>query len=125
VTDAIRLVLPAQEDFRGVAHLVVGGLGARVDLTLEDLEDLQVAVEALLGCRDDDDDVTVSVELDTGLVRASVGPFPAEAIAQLDQHGGGLGLRRVLETVSDGFEVTRRPDGSWVELRKETTGTAA
>jgi hypothetical protein len=47
MSDEIRLVLPAEEDFRPVAHLVVGGLGARHDLTFEDLDDLQVAVEAL------------------------------------------------------------------------------
>ena len=39
MSDEIQLVLPAEEDFRHIAHLVVGGLGARIDLTFEHLED--------------------------------------------------------------------------------------
>ena len=54
LSDEITLVFPAQEDFHPVAHLVVGGLAARLELTYEQLEDLQVAVDALLGCRDDE-----------------------------------------------------------------------
>ena len=41
MTDEIKLILPAQEDFHPVAHLVVGGLAARLELTYEQLEDLQ------------------------------------------------------------------------------------
>ena len=33
----------------GVAHLVLGGLAVRLDLTIENLEDLQLALDALLG----------------------------------------------------------------------------
>ena len=73
MTDQVRLTLPAEEDFRQVAHLVVGGLGVRLDLTFEDLDDLQVALEALLGCRDDEGDIVVTVDAGDGMVRASVG----------------------------------------------------
>ena len=38
MSDEIRLVLPAQEDFHPIAHLVVGGLGARLELTFEQLD---------------------------------------------------------------------------------------
>ena len=62
VVDRIQLTLPAEEDFRHVAHLVVGGLGVRLDLTFEDLDDLQVALEALLGCRDDDGEIVITVD---------------------------------------------------------------
>jgi hypothetical protein len=47
-----------------------------------------------------------------------VGPFSDNAIAELDHDDGGLGLRRVLETVSDTLEVDRRDGGAWVELSK-------
>ena len=36
--DEICLTLPADEAFHGVAHLVLGGLAVRLDLTYEDLE---------------------------------------------------------------------------------------
>ena len=47
-TDEIRLVIPAEEDFRPIAHLVTGGLAMRLDVTYDDLDDLQVGIEALL-----------------------------------------------------------------------------
>ncbi len=116
--DEIRLVLPAQEDFHPVAHLVVGGLAARLELTYEQLEDLQVAVEALLGCRDDDGDVSVVVSVEPDTVRATVGPFQPEALAELESDAGEFGLRRVLETVTDSVQVEERDGGAWVALTK-------
>jgi hypothetical protein len=124
LTDEIQLVLPAEEDFRHIAHLVVGGLGARIDLTLEHLEDLQVALDALLSCRQDAGDVSVIVRVVDDAVRASVGPFPPGALGELEQEGDELGLRRVLETVCDTIQVEQRGGDSWVELTKLTRGAA-
>jgi hypothetical protein len=118
VSDEITLVLPAQEDFHHIAHLVTGGLGVRLELTYEQLEDLQVALDALLACRDDDGEISIGIAVDESRVRTTVGPFTDSAIADLDADGDGFGLRRVLETVSDTFEVDRRAGGAWVELSK-------
>lgn len=122
MSDEVTLVLPAQDDFHHIARLVVGGLGARLELTYEQLEDLQVALEALLSCRDDEGDISVGIAVDDDCVRTTIGPFSADAITELDRDNGELGLRRVLETVSDSVEVEERNGGSWVELSK---GTAA
>jgi anti-sigma regulatory factor (Ser/Thr protein kinase) len=121
VNDEIRLVVPAQEDFRQITHLVVGGLGARLDLTYEDLDDLQTALDALLGCRDDDGEIEVIVEVGDRAIRSTVGPFDEPQLDDLDADSASLGLRRVLETVADGFEVERRDGSSWVVLTKNTT----
>jgi anti-sigma regulatory factor (Ser/Thr protein kinase) len=119
LTDEIKLVLPAQEDFHPVAHLVVGGLGARLELTYEQLEDLQVAVEALLGCRDDDGEVSVIVTVEPDVVHATVGPFQPQALAGLEGDADGeFGLRRVLDTVTDSVQVEERDGGAWVALTK-------
>jgi serine/threonine-protein kinase RsbW len=118
LSDEITLVFPAQEDFHPVAHLVVGGLAARLDLTYEQLEDLQVAVDALLGCRDDEGDVSVIVTVESDIVRTTVGPFAAHALAELERDSRALGLRRVLETVTDSVQVEERDGGTWVALTK-------
>lgn len=123
MTDEIRLVIPAEEDFRPIAHLVTGGLGSRADLTYDDLEDLQVALEALLGLRDDEGDIVVTVGVGAGALRASVGPFSIDML-DLDSDGRELGLRRVLETVTDSFEVEERDGGAWVELSKRPGAVA-
>jgi hypothetical protein len=121
VTDTVRLSLPAQEDFRRVAHLVVGGLAARRDMTYEDLEDLQVAFDALLACRDDEEEIVVTLDVDEGEVRATVGPFDADALATLDRGPGELPLRRVLETVCQSVSVEDRDGRAWVDLTKRVS----
>jgi hypothetical protein len=121
VTDTVRLSLPAREDFRRVAHLVVGGLAARRDMTYEDLEDLQVAFDALLACRDDEEEIVVTLDVDEGEVRATVGPFDADALATLDRGSGELPLRRVLETVCQSVSVEDRGGRSWVDLTKRVS----
>lgn len=124
MSEDITLVVPAQEDFRHIAHLVVGGLGARLDLTYEDLDDLQTALDALLSRRDDDGELRISIDVGSPSLRATVGPFDDAQIATLADDGSSLGLRRVLDTVTDGFEVERGDGGSWVVLTKTIAAPA-
>jgi hypothetical protein len=115
--DEIRLVIPAEEDFRPIAHLVTGGLAMRLDVTYDDLDDLQVGIEALLRLRDDADELVVSLSAGDGVLHASIGPFSPETVQAADGDGG-LDLHRVLETVCDTHEVEERDGGAWVELSK-------
>jgi hypothetical protein len=123
--DEIRLVIPAEEDFRPIAHLVAGGLASRHDVTYDDLDDLQVAIEALLTLRDDSGELVVSLSAADGVLHASVGPFPPEKV-HAEESAGGLDLHRVLETVCDTHEIEERDGGAWVELSKRiATGAEA
>jgi uncharacterized protein YecA (UPF0149 family) len=47
-TDEITLTLPRDRNYYEIAHLVLGGLAVRHNLTVESLEDLQVALDELL-----------------------------------------------------------------------------
>jgi anti-sigma regulatory factor (Ser/Thr protein kinase) len=118
VADRITLVLPAEEEYQQVANLVVGGLAVRLDLTFEHLEDLMVALDTLLGRIGGSENVSVSVTVEDGRLRASVGPFASGDLDYPDGDDGALGLRRVLETVCDTFEVERRETTEWAELTK-------
>ena len=122
-TDEIRLVIPAEEEFRPIAHLVAGGLALRLDVTYDDLDDLQVGIEALLALRDDPDELVVSLSADDGVLHATVGPFAPELV-HAGESDGGLDLRRVLDTVCDTHEVEEREDGAWVELTKRIASVA-
>ena len=122
--DEITLVVPAQEDFHHIALLVMGGLGARLDLTYEDLDDLQTGLESLLGCREDDEDLNVSIAVVDGTVRTTVGPFRGEQLDELESETTELGLRRILDTVADQFEIERRDGSEWVVLSKRTNAPA-
>ena len=118
MSDEIVLTLPEHDEFRNVAHLVLGGLAVRLNLTFENLEDVQVALEGLLARAAGE--VTVAVRLDGDGLGMRVGPFGCAALRrELEDDRGEVGLRRVLETVSDGIEVLDLEDGCWVDLRKK------
>jgi hypothetical protein len=117
-------VIPAEEDFRPIAHLVTGGLAMRLDVTYADLEDLQVGIEALLALRDDAGELVLSLSADDGVLHASLGPFAPETVHEEDADGG-LDLRRVLETVCDTHEIEERAGGAWVELTKRVASAGA
>jgi hypothetical protein len=122
--EEIRLVIPAEEDFRPIVHLVTGGLASRLDVTYDDLEDIQVGVDAVLALRDDEGDLTVALTAEPGLIRVEIGPFEPDALPA-DETTGNLGLARVLGTVCDTHEVEYRDDGAWIQLMKRTAGVGA
>ncbi len=124
MSDEITLIVPAQDDFRSIVHLVVGGLAVRLDLTMDTLEDLQVALEALLSRREDAGAVTVRILLEEEVLRATVGPLPPVVLDDLERDDTGLGLRRVLDTVCETFEIEERNGEAWVELSKRTAAPA-
>jgi hypothetical protein len=124
MSDLIELTVPAHEEFRHVANLVVGGLGARLELTYEDLDDLQTGLDAVLARRDDDGEITLGIELSDGVIRSTVGPFPDGRLTDLVTDSGELGLRRVLETVADAYRLERRGDETFIVLTKRTKATA-
>jgi len=116
--DEISLTLPADEAFHRVAHLVLGGLAVRLDLTFEHLEDLELALDALLGRSHDGEEVTLLVRVLDGELQTVVGPFTSVR-AEFERRGDdSLDLGRILETVCDHVEIVDRNGSQWVELTK-------
>jgi hypothetical protein len=120
IADEIRLTLPADDAFYGVAHLVLGGLAARLNLTFENLEDLELALDSLLERRSDGTEVTLRVLVEDGELRMIVGPFTAVR-AELEEgrvDSLNLNLNRILGAVCDSVEIEDRDGAQWVELTK-------
>ena len=115
----IELTIPREREFGAVADLVLAGLASRVDLTLETIDDLQLALESLLDQEESDEVLVIRLDLVDGGISASVGPFDREAIEPRLAGGDGIGLRRVLDTTVDRVELTDRDGSCWVELHKE------
>ncbi|MEX2212243.1 MAG: hypothetical protein WD689_10840 [Gaiellaceae bacterium] len=118
--DEITLTLPRSRDYYEIAHLILGGLAVRLDLTLEHLDDLQLALDGVLERHEGDDSVTVTVRVDGDSIHTVVGPFPANRLrGELERdQGEHLGLRRLLDTVCDDVQVEERGDTEWIELTK-------
>ena len=116
----VTLKIPGEREYFGVAHLVLGGLASRHELTIESFEDLLLALDGLLDRAEGTPEVTLSIRVDADAIEAKVGPFAAGSLqAELDRDPeGGLGLRRLLDTVVDGFSVSLEDEGEWVLLTK-------
>lgn len=120
--DAISLSIPHAEPFHGVARLVVGGLAARLDLSYEDLEDLQLALVSVLE-RDGyatGADVTVRLLVAEDTVGIAIGPLDAaELSADLErQPEEGVPMRRLLETLVQEISLEERDGAHWLRLEK-------
>jgi anti-sigma regulatory factor (Ser/Thr protein kinase) len=116
MTDEITLTIPRGEEFQQVARLVLGGLALRLDLTIETIEDLQIALGAVLDRAKTDGDVTVSMSPRDGALETRVGPV--DVARDLDAPTDGeLNLRRVLDAVVDDIEV----EGEYVRLTKRVS----
>jgi hypothetical protein len=77
--ESVDVSVPSEARFVGVLRLVVGGLGSRCSLAVERIDELQLALEALLASRDtagERVELTAEVGLEELVVR--VGPFVRE-----------------------------------------------
>ena len=113
--DEITLTLPHEREFHRVAHLVLGGLALRLELTIETLEDLQLALSTILDRAKGDGEVTVSMALIDGVLETSIGPVDLSDELAGGEDDQGLSLRRILWTVVDDVQV----EGDRVRLIKK------
>jgi hypothetical protein len=125
--EAIELTLPAGREWHAVARLVLGGIADRINLSFEDLDDLQLAVERLLVEAASQDTVRIRIDVVDHGVRVGVGPLVERTIADAlqgpDAEPGELTLRRILQTVVDSFGVEEAPEGGIVvRLQKAVRG---
>jgi hypothetical protein len=114
VTDEIRLTLPRDRDFFRIAHLVVGGLAVRLDVTLEHLEDMQLALAGLLEEGEGGGSVTVAVRVEGDTLVTRIGPVDGQRLAGELVEDTEFGLGRVLGTVADSYRL----EGDEIELVK-------
>jgi hypothetical protein len=109
MSDQISLTIPSRTPYTGVATLVLGGIGSRLDLSYERMDDLQLAVLSVLEARGDDE-VTVEVDAAKERVSVSVGPL-------VEGSGGDEALARVLHPLVDSVEPVRRDGREWLTLQ--------
>ena len=117
--DEITLTIPRDRELFSVAHLVVGGVGIRLNMTIEHLEDLQLALAAALG-RVRADLVTITLRVTDGEIEALVGPMSDGVRAELAADAGdGVGLRLILDALVDRAELESADGGDWLKLTKQ------
>jgi hypothetical protein len=119
MTDEIRLTIPRDRALYSVAHLVVSGVGIRLNLTIEHLEDLELALDAVLERAREVEHVTIALRVKDGEIETAVGPLRDGVRSELEASAGEeVGLRRILDTLVDRVELAPGEGGDWVTLTK-------
>jgi len=123
VQDIVEITIPRERDFSIVAGLVVGGIAARRDVTLEVLDDLQLALGSLLEHDEDDEgELTVLLRVSDHAIDVSVGPLGERTVSELEaERGESIGLRRLLDATVGDVSLSEHDGGTWAELRKGFT----
>jgi hypothetical protein len=106
---AVLLELPAQQAFNAVGRLVVGGLASRLDLEVADIEDLQLAVEAVLCRTPAQSTVTLTLEPSRDELQAQLGPFA--------MNGDRDRLERTLRRLVNEVVVQDSGEHEWILIR--------
>ena len=121
MADEITLTIPRQPEFRRVASFVLGGLAARLNVTIESLEDIQLALDALLARAEGlAGEVTVRMIIRDDALVTRVGPLGPRVLDELEVDADeSLGVRRVLDSTVDDVLV----DGDWAVLTKAVSIT--
>jgi hypothetical protein len=117
VVDRISLTIPADERFRPVSTLVLGGVGTRLDLSFERMDDLQLALLSLLEAVDGEE-ATVEIVADDGTLAVKVGPLRAGT-------GGDAGLERVVSRLVDERDLETLDGSEWMTLSVVRPGAPA
>ncbi len=110
MTERISLEVPAALSALATVRAVLGGLGARVDFSLDDLDDLFLATDRLLEAALETEDLgslRVTVVVDGGTLRVAAGAFRSDALR--DQvavtPGGCIDLCTLLRRLADDVVV--------------------
>ena len=109
MSDRITLTVPTDARLRGVATLVLGGIGSRLDLSYERMDELQLAVLSLLDAGGADH-VTMEVDAQPTGLSVALGPLAVGS-------GEDEALTKVLDRLVDSVEACRRDGQEWLTLR--------
>ncbi len=132
MAETILLEVPATSAALSTVRIVLGGLGARLDLSLEELEDLYLATEELLRAAlaaEPLERLSVEVVFEDRQLRIIAGRFSsAELRKDLDAEKAQelcLGLCRLLRMTVDGVELLEAGGAYSVALVKRRREGAA
>lgn len=125
--DSITLSIPHGRDYHGVVRLVVGGLAARLALSYEHLEDLQLALESVLEREEyvRGGEVVVRLVVATDSIVMEIGPVDSARLkVDLGRDADDeVSLSRLLSTLVEDVSLEERDDGDRLRLEKRVPHT--
>jgi hypothetical protein len=130
MAEKISLEVPATLSAISTVRIVLGGLGARLDFSLDDLDDLFLATDRLLEAALDAEELTsirVLVVVDDGALRVSAGAFRSTELRHqvAVTPGDCIDLCMLLNRLVDDVSVQEDGDCFSVVITKHSTGSPA
>jgi anti-sigma regulatory factor (Ser/Thr protein kinase) len=123
MTEIINLEVPATLSALSTVRMVLGGLGARLDFSIDDIEDVYLATGELLRAAfelDSVDRLLVEVALGADNLRITMGAFASvelrEGVTKHDEHC--LDLCMLLRNTVDDVSLEELDNGFRVVLQK-------
>jgi hypothetical protein len=110
VSDRIVLTMPAHGRLRGVATLVLGGVGGRLQLPYERMDDLQLALLCALDATSGNREVSLELDASESELVLAIGPVRPGASED-------AGLNRVLTPLVDELGYESRGAADWLTMR--------
>ena len=130
MAERIDLEVPATLAALSTVRMVLGGLGARLDFSLDDLDDLYLATDGLLHSAldaDAPDRLNVQIVVDDGMLRFAAGAFRSAklraAVTLYDEKC--LDLCMLLSKTVDAVTLEEDSDGYRIVLEKSRKGGPA
>ena len=115
--DQVELRVPASPAYLAVLRTASAGLAARLDLTLDEIEDLRIAVDEacalLLADGSPDDDLVAVFDLEADVLAVQV-TGPAHQLPQRESFAWA-----VLEALVGEIETGSHGSGSFIRMRHE------
>lgn len=127
MTDTVRLTIPRDELYHGVARLVVGGLAARLEFSYEHLEDIQLALDSVLAneAYAAGPELTIELRVREDGIELRTGPIAEALRADLERDvpaAEGVGLGRLLATLAEEVGIESEDGTDWLRLEKRLPG---
>jgi hypothetical protein len=116
--DEILLELPPERQWFGVAHMVLSGLAARLDMTVEMLEEWRLALDELFARQHGERAIEIAFRASPESLELRFCPASEQLVTELESEGEGVDLRRVLSALSDKLEIETSGDDRVVVLRR-------
>lgn len=128
MAEKISLEVPASLSALSAVRVVLGGLGARLEFSLDDLDDLFLAMDGLLEAAlgaEELASIRVFVVVDGGGLRVSAGSFRSAELRDrvAVTPGNCLDLCTLLQRLVDDVRVQEEGDSFSVVITKRRTGS--
>jgi hypothetical protein len=128
MTDIVKLDIGTSESALPIVRMVVGGVGSRLELSLDDLEDVYLALEELFreaGALGEGPRFTLTIEVGDESLAISTGPFRTEALRQRltpATSSNVIDLHMLLAHIVESLEVCGVDDDCFAVVFRKSRG---